>query len=118
MYLVHIGLTASTPTAELPAGTRDLISSVALPQEQVEHISVHPRASSRPVVGVFLLADRLETAEARAEALLRRAVSSLPPLADWRVGSAGAPLVAPFYEQLLTGSGPVGRIRPGPFPSS
>lgn len=117
MYLVHIVLAAAAATA-LPDRVRELIGAAALPDERVEHVAVHPQGPGRLVVGVYLLADRLEEAEHRAAALCRRVLEASPEFQGWWLASAGVPLVAPFYEQLVSSSGLGGRIGPGPFQAS
>ncbi|MER7850327.1 hypothetical protein ABTZ03_41080 [Kitasatospora sp. NPDC096077] len=69
-------------------------------------------------MGIHLLADSLAAAEQQAAELCRRAVNELPELCGWTVGRVGVPLVAPFYERPLSGSGFLGRISPGTFPST
>ncbi|MFJ1705435.1 hypothetical protein [Kitasatospora sp. NPDC088346] len=118
MYLIHALLQSGPGAGELPDTTADLIRRIARPQDRVEHVSVHRRTGFDPVVGVYLLADRLEEAEDRTAVLCRRAVEELPVLRGWRPGRVGAPLVAPFYERLLAGTGPAGRNGPRPLPSS
>ncbi|MFG2714782.1 hypothetical protein ACGFX2_30135 [Streptomyces goshikiensis] len=119
MYLVHAGLRASAPDAQLPDTTADLIRSVAdADGTPAEHVSAHPHALPDPVVGVFLVADSLSEAERRTESLCRRALAVVPALRGWKLTRVGAPLVTPYYEQLLlSSSGPAGRIGSGPLPS-
>ncbi|MGF1428630.1 hypothetical protein [Kitasatospora sp. LaBMicrA B282] len=118
MYLIHAALRAPRPGVPLPADTVELLFSVTRPDERVEHITVHDHADAGAVVGVYLLADQLTEAEAVVAELCRRAVATVPALRDWTVPQVGAPLVAPFYERLLTASGAPGRNRTGPFPST
>ena len=117
MYLIHVHL---RPDAEsgLPDQTGAWVRAAALPEDQVEHVSVHSGAEPYPVVGLHLLADRLEDAEARAEQVCARALAAHRELRGWSLTEAQAPLVGPFYEGLLDGSAGPGRKRPGPFPSS
>ncbi|MFE5584404.1 hypothetical protein [Kitasatospora sp. NPDC056531] len=102
----------------LPQGSGGLVRSIAMPHEEIEHISVHHGSTPDPVLGVFLIADRLESAEAVVARLCRRAIDTLPALRGWSVARVGAPLVAPFYERLLSSSGHGGLISPGPVPST
>ncbi|MFI5637932.1 hypothetical protein ACIA8H_11015 [Streptomyces goshikiensis] len=120
MYLVHAGLRASEPGSQLPSETAELIRSVAdTDGPPAEHVSAHPDALPDPVVGVFLVADGLAEAERTAETLFRRALAVVPALRGWRLTRVGAPLVTPYYEQLLlSSSGPAGRIGSGPLPSN
>ncbi|MEU1816298.1 hypothetical protein ABZ543_14035 [Streptomyces roseifaciens] len=93
MYLVHVGLRRPRRTTELPAEIGELVLSRALPRERIEHISVHPHARPHPVLGVYLLADRLEEAEAHAEQACRRAIARCPQLAWWELVDAQVPLL-------------------------
>jgi hypothetical protein len=119
-YLNHAARRPPYASAELPPNPDVLLRSLAAPAEPVEHVSVHPDAAPDPVVGVFVLADRLEDAERRAATLCRRAVDTTAELRGWTYRRVGAPPVVPFYERLLPhgtgGSG--GRIGPRPFPST
>ncbi|MFB6890081.1 hypothetical protein ACFCX4_12275 [Kitasatospora sp. NPDC056327] len=117
MYLVHAALRAPAAGRSLPGGLAAQLLSLAGP-DQVEHVSVHPDARPDAVVGVFLVADRLADAERRAADLLHRAVEEVPALRGWSVGPVRVPLVGPFYDRLLSGSGPVGRNGPGTVPSN
>ncbi len=112
MYLIHVALRPTTPTAVLPRTAGDLLLAVALPDERIEHVVLHPCASPCPVLGVYLLADCIEDAEERATEFCRRALAALPALAGWEPGSAEVPLVGPFYEGLLSASGLTGRNGP------
>ncbi|MFE6867232.1 hypothetical protein ACFVFS_11770 [Kitasatospora sp. NPDC057692] len=118
MYLVHVSLQAPAGAAELPADTRELLLAAAVAEEGIEHVSVHAGALPHPVLGVFVLAARLEEAEDRAQAFCRRATAVMPGLVGWRVRCGRAPLVEAFYERLLDGPGPAGRNGPGPIPST
>ncbi|MFF8772435.1 hypothetical protein [Kitasatospora sp. NPDC015120] len=117
MYLVHAALRAPATGRGLPGDLAARLLALGGP-DRVEHVSVHPDALPDAVVGVFLTADRLADAEHRAGELLRRAVEELPALRGWSVGPVRAPLVVPFYERWLSGSGPAGRNGPGTIPSS
>lgn len=118
MYLVHVQLHPASPSDDLPADTGALVLAAAASGDAVEHVSVHASASPHPVVGLYLIADRLADAESRAAALFRRLTADGAPLHGWSPAGVGAPLVSAFYEQALTETGPAGRIRPGTFPSS
>ncbi|MFC5149519.1 hypothetical protein [Streptomyces aureoversilis] len=93
MYLVHVGLRRPRRSTELPAEIRELVLARALSRERIEHISVHPQARPHPVLGVYLLADRLEEAEEHAEQACRRAIAHCPQLARWEVVDAQVPLL-------------------------
>ncbi|MEV6208683.1 hypothetical protein [Kitasatospora sp. NPDC051914] len=119
MYLIHAALRAPAPMAQLPSECADFVRGLADSEGPVEHVSAHPQAQPDPVLGVYLLAASLGEAERRTESLCRRALQEVPALRGWTVARVGAPLVAPYYERLLTAaSGLAGRNRPGPFPST
>ncbi|MFD5461596.1 hypothetical protein ACFWIQ_02050 [Kitasatospora sp. NPDC127059] len=105
MYLVHVALQPGSPGRPLPHDARELLLAAIRPEDRVEHVVVHPYATPDPVLGLYLLADSLTSAERRASAFCRRALATVPPFAGWRAMTAAAPLVAPFYERLLSGSG-------------
>ncbi|MGK4580141.1 hypothetical protein [Kitasatospora sp. HPMI-4] len=117
MYLVHADLRAPHPDMALPQDIGPLIHAVAMQHEQIEHISVHRTSGPEPVLGVYLIADHLDAAEAVVATLCRRAIDTVPALRGWSTPRVGAPLVTPFYERLLSSSGLAGRISPGPVPS-
>ncbi|WP_157537952.1 hypothetical protein [Kitasatospora azatica] len=118
MHLVHVELHPPVPGLLLPPGIATLIRTAAVPHDQVEHVVVHRPALGAQVLGVFLVAERLEEAEARAEALCRRLLTELGELGGWALGRVGVPLIAPFYELLLAETGLAGLNRPRPFPST
>ncbi|MFJ9446688.1 hypothetical protein ACIRRH_33240 [Kitasatospora sp. NPDC101235] len=133
MYLVHTVLRPDAPGRVLPVDTRGLLLAAVLPEDRVEHLVVHPDALPHPVLGVYLVTGSLAEAEHRAAAFCRRALAVAPAFAGWSEAGTAAPLVAPFYEHLLsdeTGSaepaspaGPAdctdpGRNGPGAFPST
>ncbi|MGW4383312.1 hypothetical protein [Kitasatospora sp. NPDC004531] len=92
MYLVHARLRAPAGR-ETPPGLAELIRAHALAQDALEHVSVHRTASDQVTVGVFSLSATLLEAEARAAALVRRAVEGEPALGGFAVLSVGAALV-------------------------
>ncbi|MFI8418921.1 hypothetical protein [Streptomyces sp. NPDC085479] len=118
MQLIHAALRPLGPGAVLPPHLNELFLSAARDEDRVEHVVTHVHATPHPVVAVFLLADSLSEAEARAEALCRRALATQPSLAAWELVSATVPLVTPFYERLLSSPRHDGQIRPRPFPST
>jgi hypothetical protein len=118
MYLIHVQLRPPASGGRLPDGIGTLLRANALPADGIEHISVHAQAHPYPTLGLYLTADCLLTAEERARLLARRWVAELPALAHWQRVSAEAPFVAPFYERLLSASGPGGLNGPGTFRSS
>lgn len=100
MYLVHARLRAFQQTA-LPADMGAWMRAHTQAGDKVEHIVVHPTARPYPVLGLYLLADRLEHAEACAADVCRRVLRARAELADWELVDARAPMFAPFYEALL-----------------
>ncbi len=118
MYLIHVRLRPPAPGIGLPFGLGALLRAMTLPEDRVEHVAAHPDASPYPTLGLYLMADSLAQAEERAQRLGRRWVTGVPLLQGWRLISAEAPLVVPFYDRLLSSSGLGGRFGPGPFPSS
>ncbi|MFE6053536.1 hypothetical protein ACFQ6N_22515 [Kitasatospora sp. NPDC056446] len=113
MYLVHAVLRPPAPGVELPSGVPEFIRATADPREPVEHVSVHPRADSTTVLGLFLIADRLADAERRAGEACLRAVGSMPVLDGWTVTRAEAPLITPLHEWLLSSYDPSAGAAPG-----
>ncbi|MBV6698587.1 hypothetical protein [Kitasatospora aureofaciens] len=118
MYLVHAALRPLSPGLQLPLGARDLLLAAVRPDDRIEHLVVHSDATPGPALGVYLLADSLAEAEARTAAFCGRVLAAVPQLAGWRTERAAVPLVAPFYERLLSASGAPGRNGPGPLPST
>ncbi|WP_328959069.1 hypothetical protein [Kitasatospora purpeofusca] len=115
MYLVHAALRPVSQGRRLPRDARELLLATARPEEGIEHLVVHPDAVPDPVIGIYLLARSLAEAEERGAAFCRRALAAVPELEHWRPARVAAPLVAPFYEQLLTcPAGPDGPGRNGP----
>ncbi|MEU9075899.1 hypothetical protein ACFYUY_19445 [Kitasatospora sp. NPDC004745] len=101
MYLVHAVLRPVSPGLALPSDARELLRGEVWPEDRIEHLVVHPHPGADPVLGVYLLADRLEDAEARTDRFCHRALTALPQFAGWRAARGAAPLLAPFYERLL-----------------
>lgn len=131
MYLVHAALRPPAPGIQLPPHAGELVRALATSSDSssagsdvrawgpVEHVSAHPHALPDPTLGVYLIADSLNEAERRTEALCRHAFEEVPALWGWTLGRVGAPLVTPYYEHLLAAaSGRAGRNGPGPVPSS
>ncbi|MFD9791970.1 hypothetical protein ACFWXK_13570 [Streptomyces sp. NPDC059070] len=108
MYLVHARLRGPLG-ARLPGDTRSLVRAQAHEGGGIEHVAVHANASPDPVLGLYVRADSLADAEERAAEVCLR-VLSRPEFGGWSLLSAQVPLVAPFYEALLSASGPA---RPG-----
>ncbi|MFI9269959.1 hypothetical protein ACIGXM_04485 [Kitasatospora sp. NPDC052896] len=100
MYLVHACLRGPSG-AELPTDAAALVRSCAHATDQLEHVVAHPRARPHPVLGLFVVADGLGQAEARAWAVCRRALAERAALAGWELVEAQVPLIAPLFERLL-----------------
>lgn len=92
MYLVHVQL-RHREGASLPPQAPSWIFDAARRADSVEHVVVHRPASATPVLGVYLIADRLEDAEQRAADLCRGVLYALPELRGWGVAAAQAPLL-------------------------
>ncbi|MFE4974319.1 hypothetical protein ACFRAR_19690 [Kitasatospora sp. NPDC056651] len=145
MYLVHTALRPDAPGRVLPYGARDLLLAAARPEDGVEHLAVHRGAVPHPVLGVFLVADSLAEAERRAAAFCCHALAVEPQFTGWSLAGIAVPLIAPYYERLLSepsepsgpaepdgpadpfgpdgptgpsGPGPSGRNGPGAIPST
>ncbi|MEY9944456.1 hypothetical protein [Kitasatospora sp. GAS1066B] len=118
MYLIHAKLRPPAVGVDLPPRLAALLGAMTVPEDRLEHIAVHPDAVPYPTLGLYLMADSLREAEQRAQRLGRRWVTDVSPLRGWQLVSAEAPLVAPFYDRLLSSSGLGGLIGPGPLPSS
>ncbi|MFB6838646.1 hypothetical protein [Streptomyces sp. NPDC056361] len=106
MYLIHASLKALGGAAVLPPDIRALVLGQALPEERVEHVSVHAHAQPHPVLGLYLRSNGLLEAEAAARAICLRALLNCPELTGWTLLDAQVPLVAPVFEQMLSSSGP------------
>jgi hypothetical protein len=120
MYLVHLHLRRAdgSPPTSLPGPTGPAVRAAAWPADGVEHVAVHDDARPHPVLGVFLVADRLEDAEAGARRAWEHARDRHPWLREWTLVQAAVPLIAPLYEGLPDATDLPGRNRPGPFPST
>ncbi|WP_330331872.1 hypothetical protein OHS33_20555 [Streptomyces sp. NBC_00536] len=103
MYLVHARL-QGPPGVALPLEARSLVRAQAVEDDALEHVVAHPRALPHPVIGLYVRADNLAAAESRAARLCRR-VLEREEFSGWSLVLAEAPMVALFYESLLTGSG-------------
>ncbi|MEU2505747.1 hypothetical protein ABZ621_13630 [Streptomyces sp. NPDC007863] len=64
----------------------------------VEHVTIHHATLGDPVLGIFLLADRLEEAEHVASAACSRMLADKTELAGWTLIEAYVPLLAPVYD--------------------
>ncbi len=100
MYLVHARL-LGPPGSPLPAAAREVVNAQARPQDGLEHTAVHPDAWPHPVIGLYVRAVNLASAEARAFALVRRALEGRV-FDGWSLVDAHVPLVGPFYDALTS----------------
>ncbi|SEM40456.1 hypothetical protein [Streptacidiphilus jiangxiensis] len=100
MYLVHVRL-GEPGHAPLPDDAAALVRSCARPADGLEFVVAHPAAMPDPVLGLFLIADSLADAEARAFRICRLALERYAPLSTWALVEAQVPLLTPFFEQLL-----------------
>ncbi|MEU1039886.1 hypothetical protein ACFYP4_22280 [Streptomyces sp. NPDC005551] len=92
MYLVHAQLELPDG-AHLPHDLRASVRGAIVPGDRVEHVAVHPRTASGLTLGLYLLADVIEEAEARAVRVCERLLRDLPELAGARLTGAGVPLL-------------------------
>lgn len=108
MYLVHLHLrpTGSSPFRVLPDRIGTGFRAAASAADGVEHVVVHGDARPYPVLGVYVVADCLEDAEANAARVWERALRASPELGGWGLVEARAPLIAPFYEEDSTRGSP------------
>ncbi|GAA2774750.1 MULTISPECIES: hypothetical protein [Kitasatospora] len=95
MYLIHATLRLA-PGTGVPDDLGPRMRALAAPQDRLEHVSVHAGARPDPVVGLYLVADSLHDAEARARTLCLRTVAELPGLAGAEVALVGAPLITEY----------------------
>ncbi|MFD0122579.1 hypothetical protein [Streptomyces virginiae] len=125
MYLVHAHLQAP-PGGALPPDTPSLVWAQAYLDEGLEHVVAHPCALPHPVLGFYVRAENLTAAELKAHELCRRLLDRVE-FAGWSLVRAEAPMVALFYESLLSRSGNAagavdgtvrGPLRPEEPPSS
>jgi hypothetical protein len=92
MYLVHAQMELPDG-AQLPHDIRASVRRTIVPADRVEHVAVHPRTASGLTLGIYLLADAIEEAEARAVRVCERLLRELPELAGARLTGAGVPLL-------------------------
>jgi hypothetical protein len=118
MYLIHLRLRSADRRTALPPQAGDWLWAAAGASDRVEHVAVHALAHPDPVLAMYVLADNLAEAEARAGAVCRRALATRPELTGWELLRGEAPLVMPFFEGLPAATGEPGRNGPGPFPST
>ncbi|MFE5945606.1 hypothetical protein [Streptomyces sp. NPDC056480] len=120
MYLVHAHM-RSPAGAHIPEGIGIWVADAA-DSGDIEHVTVHASTLAHPVLGVFVLADRLEEAEEVVVAACRRMLATRPELRGWELAEGHVPLLAPLYD-AVGGDGPAldetvqGRFRPRGSPS-
>lgn len=84
MHLVHIFLLPHPRGMRLPGRTARLVASSVAPGDTIEHVSLHPCTLPLPVVGVYVHAETMETAEASAAVAWQRASERDAELREWR----------------------------------
>ncbi|MER7827626.1 hypothetical protein ABTX85_34290 [Streptomyces sp. NPDC096097] len=84
-------MAAADPTATAGDSTTGSVG-------RVEHVSLHPRAESGPVIGVYVHARDPAAAEWVAVDAWHRAVAREPALNAWELTSAELPLMRPDHE--------------------
>ncbi|MCF3105575.1 hypothetical protein IPZ58_28870 [Streptomyces roseoverticillatus] len=97
MYLVHVHLRAPDG-ADFPEAAGDQVRRLARPDEGIEHVVGRLHAPTGPVLGVYVLADGLHQAEARAALVCGRALAEIPEFRGWTSVDAQVPLVSAFWE--------------------
>ncbi|PSJ27414.1 hypothetical protein B7P34_17675 [Streptosporangium nondiastaticum] len=97
MYLVHVHLRAPEGAA-FPEAAGEAVRRLARPEEGIEHVVDRLRAPAGPVLGVYVLADGLHQAEARAARACGRALAEIPAFRGWTLADAEVPLVSAFWE--------------------
>ncbi|CAG6391902.1 hypothetical protein NMG29_30780 [Streptomyces cocklensis] len=102
MYLVHLHLrpTGGSPLIVLPDRIGSGLRAAARAEDGVEHVVVHSDARPYPVLGVYVVADRLEEAEANAARVWERARTSFPEFSGWTVVEVRTPPIASFYDGI------------------
>ncbi|MEV7414422.1 hypothetical protein [Streptomyces sp. NPDC089919] len=108
MHLVHVRLVVPGECPEGP-GLREIFRAHAVPEERLEHISVHPGEGGLVTLGFFVTADSLLAAESVALSVVERAVAGEPALREARLHGCGGALVAEFFDRLVIGPGRDGR---------
>ncbi|MFF1415237.1 hypothetical protein ACFVX6_36630 [Streptomyces sp. NPDC058289] len=90
MYLVHLHLSAPPGAGDLPSGVEAALSEV---QPAVEMAVRHVRADGDPVLGVYLKAPDLHTAEHWAAVAWHLAVRRTAGAGAWTLLKAEVPLL-------------------------
>ncbi|ACU73907.1 hypothetical protein Caci_5047 [Catenulispora acidiphila DSM 44928] len=86
LVLVRLTAPATVPPPVSPEAVVDILWSVAVPDDRLEH--VRARHGPRPEavdLGVFVRTDATSAEEA-ATSLCRRAIATAPSLSDWSIG--------------------------------
>ncbi|GAA4997844.1 hypothetical protein GCM10023205_84370 [Yinghuangia aomiensis] len=100
MYLLHAQL-HDVIGCGLPNGATQLLLREALPQDGLEHVSVHAHPHGVLVLGLFLKASALAVAEAAAHRLCAKAVAAGGPLDGFVVIDIKAGLVPQAFDRWL-----------------
>ncbi|MCX5124568.1 hypothetical protein [Streptomyces sp. NBC_00347] len=90
MYLVHLYLSTPPGAGDLPPGVEAALSEV---QPEVEMAVRHVRANGEPVLGVYLKAPDLHTAEHRAAVAWHLAARRTAGADAWTLLKAEVPLL-------------------------
>ncbi|WP_282695418.1 hypothetical protein [Streptomyces sp. CC208A] len=90
MYLVHLRLRAPAGAPELPEGLEDALRAA---EPAVELVIRHERPDAAPVLGFYLRAPDLDTAERLAATAWYLAVRDRPAVHAWTLLKAEVPLL-------------------------
>ncbi len=103
MYLVHLRLRRAdgSPPCALPDAMGAWLRAAARAEDHVEHVVVHGDARPHPVLGVYVIADRIEEAEENAARAWERAQVLHPAFRGWALIEARTPFIASLYEGFL-----------------
>ncbi|MFE3206335.1 hypothetical protein [Embleya sp. NPDC059237] len=101
MYLLHARLRVPNG-CELPPEASRFVLSSALPEDGLEHVSVHAHAPGGPVLGLFLIAPDLGVAEAAGRRVCERALAADGPLAGFVLAGVAAGLVPQAFDRWLS----------------
>lgn len=91
MFLVHVRVRSSG--GAIPADAAVIVAECAEPADRVEHVVLHRVGVDEAVLGVFLLAPSLASAEATVTRVCRTAAARRGELCDWLVGVGEVPLI-------------------------
>ncbi len=99
VHLIHVRLTSNHRTP-LPENAADHFMRHARTEEGVEHVVIHPHDGGA-VVGLFVLAPDLRSAEHVAATVCRRTVDLAPELEGFSVGAYDVAMLTTYYDWLL-----------------